>query len=280
MSSAPANGKATIGPGGRASVDRAAGSVDRAGASIDRTAATATGAAGAKGKKKPMTPEQRQQMLVIGIAAAVVLGVGVAVYSYFGYSRSKNAPVRLDAEPLSIANFVASPAFDQLPFEKQRLYMKELAGKRKELDADYKAGKIKKEDLEDALAVGWLGKQLKHIDTYFSLNELDKKYELDKILDDNLRNPGEKDEVSKDKKKVKSLVERFPDQRRRDFESFRKALKEREKERDKEAKAAARAAKTTSRPATRPAERPDPAKATPQGVPAAKPATPANGTKS
>jgi hypothetical protein len=276
MSSAPANGKATqaIGPGGRGSVDRAGASVDRAGASIDRTGAKAAAAAKVK---KPMTPEQRQQMMVIGIAAAVVLGVGLAIYAYFGYTRSKNAPPPLDAQPLSIAQFVASPKFDLLPFEKQRLYMKELAGKRKELEAEYKAGKLQKEPLEDALAVGWLGKQLKHIDTYYSLNELDKKYLLDKILDGQLRENAEgKDELSKDKKKVTSLVERFPDQRRRDYESFRKALKEREKERDKEAKAAARAAKATSRPASRPGERPDPAKA---ATPGAKPMTPANGTQ-
>jgi hypothetical protein len=258
-----------MGPGGRVtpggSVDKKGASIDTKGASVDKPGgAKGAAAAGGSKLKKPITPEQRHQLMIVGIAAVVVLGVGYAIYAYFDYSRSKDAPPRLDAPGLTIAQYVSTPKFDQLPFNRQWLYMKELAGKRKDLEADYKAGKMTKEQLEDALAVGWLGNQLKHIDEYYSLGEIDRKNKLDKLLDKQLVDNTQKDEVSKDKAKVKSLVERFPDQHRRDYEAFRKALKEREKQRTQEAKAAAKAAKATSRPTTRQADRPDP-----KAVPAA-----------
>jgi len=252
-----------MGPGGRVtpggSVDKKGASVDKPGVSVDKKGAKGAAAAGGSKLKKPITPEQRHQLMIVGIAAVVVLGVGYAIYAYFDYSRSKNAPPRLDAPTLTIAQFVATPKFDQLPFNRQMLLMKELAGKRKELEAQFKEGKLTKEQLEDALAVGWLGNQFKHIDEYFSLGEIDRKNKLDKMIDhqlvENVNEP--KDEISKDKTKVKSLIERFPDQHRREYDTYRKALKTREKERAQEQKAAARAAKATSRPTTRPGERPD-----------------------
>jgi len=225
--------------------------------SIDKAVKPGAAGAGAKPKRAPMGKEQKHQLIVIGIAAAVVCSVGVAIYAYFNYSRTSHKPPRLDAAPVVMAKFIATNDFDHLPFDRQRLYMKELSGKKKELEEQYKAGNLSKNDLEDALSVVWLGKQFKHLDHYYSLGELDKKNYLDELIDDQLKDdPKGKDEPSKDKSKIKGVVERFPDRERRDYDAFRKSLKEREKERDKEAKAAAKAARSTSRPTTRPSERP------------------------
>jgi len=194
---------------------------------------------------------------VVGVAAVVVALVGYSIYAYFSSSSRSGGPPRLNEPPVKIAKFIGTADFELLPYDRQRLYMKELSGKKKELEEQYKAGNLSKNDLEDALSVVWLGKQFKHLDHYYSLGELDKKNYLDELIDDQLKDdPKGKDEPSKDKSKIKGVVERFPDRERRDYDAFRKSLKEREKERDKEAKAAAKAARSTSRPTTRPSERP------------------------
>ena len=151
--------------------------------SIDKAVKPGAAGAGAKPKRAPMGKEQKHQLIVIGIAAAVVCSVGVAIYAYFNYSRTSHKPPRLDAAPVVMAKFIATNDFDHLPFDRQRLYMKELSGKKKELEEQYKAGNLSKNDLEDALSVVWLGKQFKHLDHYYSLGELDKKNYLDELIE-------------------------------------------------------------------------------------------------
>ncbi|HEY7118150.1 MAG TPA: hypothetical protein VH475_16290 [Tepidisphaeraceae bacterium] len=279
MKSAPPNGKsAQAAPavvaagGGRASptggsVDRDRGSIDKDKGSIDKGSIDKRSIdkgsmdkgsvdKGGRKKKKPMTAEQQKQLLVIGLAAAVVLAVGASIYAYFNYIAKPKGPPRLNEPTAVIAPFVATNEFDKLPWDRQRLYIKELSGKRKDLEDDYKSGRLSKNQLEESLALVWLGKQFKHIDEYYSLGELDKKAFIDKLIDkdlaDRARNGGkaDTDEVDRDKKKVKSIVEKFPDAERRAYDGYRRALKDREKQRDKEAKAAAKAGKSTSRPSS------------------------------
>jgi hypothetical protein len=246
MSSAPPNGKAThtaTPPADRATQARS-GSVDKP-------------RAGAAAKSvKTMTPEQRHQVKVISIALAVVALVALGIYGYFNW-RTIPGPPRLNANVDTLARFTATHDFDQLPFDRQRLYMKNLGDKKKELEEEFKAGKITKGEYEDALSIVWLGKQFKKIDKYHTLGELDKKYYLDSLLDDEAAEEATEDpnRVKHDKEKVKALVQRFPTNERADFESFHKALKDRQKEREKQAKAAAKAARqANTRPTSRPAD--------------------------
>jgi hypothetical protein len=244
MSSAPPNGKAT----------QTASATDRATAA--RTPSVDKPKPGAKAVKT-MTPEQRHQLQVISIALAVVVLVGAGIYGYFHW-RTVPGPPRLNDEVDKLAKFTATHDFDQLPFDRQRLYMKNLGDKKQELEEQFKAGKITKGEYEDALSIVWLGKQFKRIDKFHSLGELDKKYYLDRLLDDEAAEEAidaPPDQVKRDKDKVKSLVQRFPTAERADFESFHKALKERQKEREKQAKAAAKAARAAAtRPTSRPTE--------------------------
>jgi len=246
MSSAPPNGKAT----------QAASATDRATAA--RTPSVDKPKPGAK-TVKTMTPEQRHQVKVISIALAVVALVGVGVYGYFNW-RTIPGPPRLNDDVDKLAKFTATHDFDQLPFDRQRLYMKNLGDKKKELEERFKAGRITKAEYEDALSIVWLGKQFKRIDKFHSLGELDKKYYLDNLLDDEAAEEAidqPPDQVKRDKDKVKALVQRFPTNERNDFESFHKALKDRQKEREKQAKAAAKAARqAATRPTSRAAEVP------------------------
>jgi hypothetical protein len=207
--------------------------------------------------RSPVTAEQKQQVAVVGVAAAVVLLVGYSIYAYFDHVSRSAAPPRLNAPPAAIARFVGTPNFDQLPYDRQRLYMKELSGKKRELEADYKAGKLTPQQWQDTLAILWLGKQFKHIDRYNSLGNLDKKIYLDELINDEIKDDIEdaskpRGTLKRDKDKAQRIVARFPEAVRMDYERFRHVLKEREKERDKEAKAAKRAAKAA---ATRPTSR-------------------------
>jgi len=136
--------------------------------------------------------------------------------------------------------------------------MKELSGKKKDLETEYRAGKLSKPEWEDTLAVLWLGKQFKLIDHYHGLGVFDKKAYLDELIDDGIKDDIEdaskpRDAAKRDKEKIKRIVARFPDAERKSYEAFHHSLKEREKERQKEAKAVARAGKAAA--ATRPSTR-------------------------
>jgi hypothetical protein len=251
MSSAPPNGKA---PGATAGLNRAGAAGGRApassGSSVDKPK---------PGAKPQMTAEQRHQMMVVCIALGVVLVVGVGVYGYFNW-RTPSGPPRLNDDVTRLAHFTATTDFDLLPIDRQRLYMKNLQDRKKELEEQFKAGKIPRHQYEDALAIVWIGKQFKRVDHYQGLGELDKKYYLDELLDkeaaEDAKEEAQADDVKRDKEKVKAIVQRFPAKDRHDYETFRDALKERAKEREKAAKAAAKAARQATRPTSRPAEPP------------------------
>ena len=226
------------------------------------TAAAATGRAGSVDKasggvRKSATAERQKRLAVALSAALIVAVVGYSIYAYLSRPKGDGAP-RLNEPPVTIARFIGTAAFDGLPYDRQRVYMKELGGKKKELEAEFTAGKLSRAEWEDTLAVLWLGKQFKHIDRYYSLGPLDKKAYIDELINDDIKDEIEdaakpKGSPKRDKDKVKKMVDRFPEAERRAFDGFRTVLKEREKEREKEAKAAAKAAKAAAtRPTTRP----------------------------
>jgi hypothetical protein len=269
MSTAASNGKTvqTISVGGRVNPGSMDKSKDK---SVDKP-----GAKSGNKAKAPMTAEQRKHALVIGIAVLVVLGVAAGIYAYF-YRPPVTDP-RLNEGPDKIIAFIQTDNFDKLEFDRKMLYWKEMAGKKKEIEEMQKAGKISKKELENVLAVVYLGKQFKHIEHYNSLGDLDKKDFLDKIIDErevekSIKKP--KGTIERNEERVKALQQTFPEQVRSDIEVFHRAIKEREKERKREdteiKKKAAQAARSAppARPTTH--NTAPPASGTPT-----KPATPA-----
>lgn len=264
MSTAPSNGKTaqTIATKGR--VDP--GSIDKPG-SLDKPGSNPA----AKAKPK-MSAEQQKHYVVMGIAIAVVLGVGASMFFYF-HKPATGGEARLNDPPEKIIQFISTNEFDKLDFDRKKLWMMQLAGKKREVLEMEQSGKLSRKQLEDVLAIVWLGKQFKHSEKYNSLGDLDRKDMLDGILDDN-----EKDKLTKkkgdpepDKKRVKELEETFPGYERNQITGFRQALKDREKERKNEAHKIRKGtppARGATRPTSRPGERPDTA------APAAHPATP------
>jgi hypothetical protein len=237
----------------RGSVDR--GSVDKG--SVDKRA-------GSAGKKAKLTDKEKKKV-TIGIACLVVAICAMSVYGYFNWFRKpKYLEPPLNTSAIEVVKFVASPTFDALEFDRQLTWMEAVGDKKKEFEELYKAGKINEEQYKDARAIAWLGKRFRHVKTYDSIkSELQKKAYLNKLIDDDIIDKQKEEEEKKagnalpkkDNKKVKLLVNKFPEERRRDYDGFERALKEREDQRKKEAKAAQKA-DSASRPATRPASRP------------------------
>ena len=285
MKAAPPNGKGAPGapatrvsPGG--SVDKGSkGSIDKASmdkGSIDRASIDKGGAKGAKPAKTKVTPEQRKQMMVVGVSAAVVLVVGIGMFFYFNRKPAIDPGTRVNAPPVVMAKYITSADFDQLDFSRQYLYMKKLSDQKEELEAEYKAGKFAKADFEEVLAIIWLGKQFNKVDEFHALGPIDKKEYLDEVINKELIEqaledlsgaPKDPNAPKRNKDKVRAIEDKMTDYHKRQYKGFHQALKDREKEREKENKGF----RSATRPATRPAERAAPAEG------AAAPVTPVTG---
>jgi hypothetical protein len=237
------------------------------GGSVDKPAAKP----GGKPAPKAMTPEQKKQVTIIGSVVAIVVAIAVGIFFYFHKSDNLGSGQRLNAPLPNLTAYMASNEFDKLDFDRKKLYIKELAGKKKEVDELHKSSRLSDVQYKEVQALMWIGKQFKHVEKYNSLGGLDRKDMLDEIIDDNKRDPKPKD-VEREKR-VKTLEEAFPSEEKDQVRIFRQALKDREKERKLEdiriKREAATRKSTTTRPTTRPIERPAGV------VPTAKPATPA-----
>jgi len=266
MSTAASNGKTQT--AAQASRVNPGGSVDRpAGGSVDKPGAKSTG----KPAPKPMTPEQKKQVAIIGSVVALVVAIAVGIFFYFHKSDNIGSGQRLNSPLPNLTAYMASNEFDKLDFDRKKLYIKELAGKKKEVDELHKSARLSDAQYKEVQALMWIGKQFKHVEKYNSLGALDRKDMLDEIIDDNKRDPKPKD--TEREKRVKTLEETFPSEEKDLVRVFRQALKDREKERKFEDTRIKREAATrksaTTRPTTRPGERPASA------APVAKPAAPA-----
>lgn len=252
MSTAPIHGTSASVPAGAART----GAVGTAGGK--------GGAAGPGAAAKPArSPEQTRNLALVGAVAALVLLLAAGVVYYFSALRGPTyGEPPLNGEPREMAAFAASSKFEALEFDRQRLWMKTIGDKKKEIEQLFADGKVTRDQYEDALAVVWLGKQFNHVDKYFSMrHELDRKQYLDELIDKDMKEdalkPKDKSAPKRDPKKIKAIVERFPAEQRTEYEQFRKALDRREKELDKEAKAKrkeqekAAQSRPTSRPTTR-----------------------------
>jgi len=207
---------------------------------------------GAKTKQTGMTPDQRRQVTIIGIAAVVVLGMGAAIFAYFNKTEVDPMP-RINGGLDQIVPFVASRQFEKMDFDRQVLYWKELAGKKKEIEAMYKAGSISKDQYREVLSVTWIGNRYKWVQKYFSLGPLDQKDLIDQYLDrEGSQAPKVPGAILKDDNRIKALIETFPAEVRQKFEQFHQAINDRKKERKAEDKAIKQAAKqeAAAKPAT------------------------------
>ena len=126
-------------------------------------------------------PKRQQKLLIGGIGAAALI-VAVAVAVIF---RPWRTPVpRLNDEPYKLAQLVAGPEFQKLPFDQREIYMKMIDHKKDVISQAYNSGKITDTEYRKALEAAHLGKQLDIMKKYFERAPgHDREAYLDKVLD-------------------------------------------------------------------------------------------------
>src|SRR5262245_15167765 len=104
----------------------------------------------------------RMWLIVTGVIVVVVLGVVLLVVKSMGVSEPRlNEPTHV------LAKFVSTRTFDNLPFDKQRLYYKMLDDRgNKEIDHAFKSGQISESEYRTALDAAWLGKHVNRVEKY------------------------------------------------------------------------------------------------------------------
>ena len=262
MSRTPGNGKSTVTPtgSGRISAAATAGATSTSATtsattatkkpSVDKPVATASRAA------KPKLSDKDRKKLMIGVACLVVGLCVMSVYGYFSWLKKPRwVEPPLNDQPVALSKFVGTPAFDSLPFDRQSIWMDTISDRKKEIDEQYKAGKIDREQYVSAKSIAWLGKRFKHIRKYFSYAEIHRKTYLDELIAKEKEDDTQEakmDETEKlpprDKEYIKLVVAKFPDEQRKAYDIFRKALKDREDDLEKEEKRQRAATRPTSRP--------------------------------
>jgi len=248
MSSAPSNGK----------TGTTAAARGRTG-SIDKPAAKPA----AKPKPKEMTPEQKKIWLIGSVAVAVVLGMGALIFAYF-HKPGPETGTRLNAPVQNLVAYMSTGEFDKLDFDRKKLYIKEIAGKKKEIEQLFDSQKITEAQFKEVLSLAWIGKQFKHVEKYNSLGNLDRIEMLDEIIIENIKDKAWEKEhpkppgyPTKDPKRIKAIEQTFPSYDRDQISRFRQALNEREKvikheDRNIGKEGRANAAHATTRPTARP----------------------------
>lgn len=195
--------------------------------------------------------------LIIALVGVCVLAV--AAGGIFLWIKSKEPP-RFNAPPDKFARFVASPALNELPFERQMLYIQKLDDRAEEVHAAWETGKLSDQEYKAALEFAWFAPHLRSMSTYHQLpTPNEKQAMLDRLLDEkdlkkNKGKAGSADSSSKenqaarpkpkrDEMREELIPQAWPQAERIRWIQFREALKQRDVERDKAKKAQEKAAK-------------------------------------
>jgi hypothetical protein len=247
MSNSPANGK------GAATTKRmsvpASGNGASARASVD------------KGKAKGLTPEQQKKVVILS-AALIVLLTFLGLYVYFTYLKKPAfAEPALNGTDLEIAKFVNTPKFDQLSFDRWMLWVQTLEERKKAMRQLYADGKINKDEMMHILAHAWVAEEYNDMNKYYNIGSpIGRKERLREMVGKEIKKdelektqPEDPSEVKRDKNKSRALIERFPEEKKREYRMYKDAYDDVEKEVEKEEKARKKHEKAAAaiRPTTR-----------------------------
>ena len=136
------------------------------------------------------TALHRKHVALAGIVAAIAAGVALVVLA--GWFMFRKPPLaRLNADTATLAKFVATDTYLNLPLERQDPYMKVLKDREDSLDLQntFTAGKINEEEYRNARQEAWYWQQIKRSEKWAAiptpeakiayLNELIAKKEKD-----------------------------------------------------------------------------------------------------
>jgi hypothetical protein len=149
---------------------------------------------------------------------------------------------RLNADTASIARFVHGSGFNALPFDKQRQFYKVLDDRGKELDEDFKTGRIPEIEYRSAIEGAWLGKHINQVEKYFSLppgqertNYIDQLVTKKLKPKDGKKVASDKDaiDIKADETAAEMRVESWPLAAREQWKQFHTAYRNEKKSREK-----------------------------------------------
>ncbi|MGA2496593.1 MAG: hypothetical protein ABSH20_02560 [Tepidisphaeraceae bacterium] len=113
---------------------------------------------------------RRQHLVAAGMVAAIVAGVGLIVLGGWFLFR-KPALARLNADTATLARFVATDTYLNLPLERQDPYMKVLKEREDSLDLQksFTEGRITEDEYRNARQEAWYWQQIKRSEKWAAL---------------------------------------------------------------------------------------------------------------
>jgi hypothetical protein len=193
----------------------------------------------APGEAKAGSHGQRSRRKLIVLLVAALLICAVAGIWWFGFASSRGMPAA-NAEPVRVARFVASSQFQKIPEQQRLAYLDAVREGKEKIAEAYDHKQITASEYESALLNAWISRSLKHVDEYFQHRDGKPRQEmLERVV-----NKGEKKRLSTTRPSpstiydkdpyeldvVKQLVAGWPDDRRAQWEGFRRALQKRRQE--------------------------------------------------
>jgi hypothetical protein len=183
-----------------------------------------------KVKKSP----PRMWLIVTGVIAMVVLGIVLLVVKTRGVSEPRlNEPTHV------LAKFVSTRAFDNLLYEKQRLYYKMLDDRgNKEIDHAFKSAQISESEYRTALDAAWLGKHINRVEKYQAMSSAARTQYIDELVTKKLKKDGKPgqgggdDDIDADETAAEFKVEVWPANVREQWKQFHDAYRREKKARE------------------------------------------------
>jgi len=181
-----------------------------------------------------------------GYRTAIIAGImttAVALASVIALALNRADPEPpINADTITLAKFVTTPAYQKLPFDRQQLFMKVLEDRddNDELEDAFDAGRITEDQFRAAALEAWCGQQLKRSEKFHSYSNeaarlryvreiLDKKDEKDKRQAEKSKSssgpkaPKPSDSVKRDNSMEDIRIAAWPADVRTKWQTFRTA---------------------------------------------------------
>jgi hypothetical protein len=120
-----------------------------------------------------------------GLWIAAGVGAGVIVLGLIGWLVVRTGPPvepRLNEPTPVLAKFVASTAFERMPYEKQRLYYQILDDRGNEIAQAYRDKHLSEAEYRSALDAAWLGKHINRVEKYMAKSPMARSQYIDELL--------------------------------------------------------------------------------------------------
>jgi hypothetical protein len=202
--------------------------------------ATANSAAGKSGMPFGKEDPKRRQKVLIGSIGGVCLVVALALL--FIFRPWEHPTPRVTGDPVKLTQFVVTPDFQNLSFEKREIYMKMMHVKKDQIVKAYSDGQLSVDDYQKAMLAAHFGKNLDDMRKYFAkpvgnerVQYLDKEIAKGDAKDEAMKNDANAKEVKKEQDALKddaveqAEIATWPPEVQTEYKQYCEVLAERKK---------------------------------------------------